>query len=108
VAVVGVAPQPGRQCLLLVRRRPAAGDAFEDRCLRGEQPVERRTGQLAEVPRVVGRYLRIADLCGAGAAWVRSKKNSSRVVRCAITTGALDGSGDGDRLSLPAGRARDN
>jgi hypothetical protein len=61
VIVMGVAPQPGRHCLLLIGDRLDADDALVECGLGGEQALERRARQFARIPGMIGAHLRIAD-----------------------------------------------
>ena len=67
VPVVRVAPEEGGEGLLLVGLRLDADDALVELGLRGEEPLERRAGEFAGVPRVVGFGLGIADVGARGA-----------------------------------------
>jgi len=60
VPVMRIAPEPRGQREVLVGARVDSGDALIDFCLCFKQPFERRTGQLAGIPVVIGAHLRIA------------------------------------------------
>ena len=62
VEVVGVAPEPRGQRLLLLGRWLHSDDPPVVLRLGGEQAVEGRTRQFAGVPRVVGADLGVADV----------------------------------------------
>jgi hypothetical protein len=66
VEVVGVPPEPRGERFVLVGGAVAAGDALVRGGLRHEESFERRAGEFAGIPGIVGGDLRIANP-GAGA-----------------------------------------
>src|SRR6516162_5676719 len=60
--IVGVAPQPRGQRLVLLAVRINSRHAPIDFGLRLKESVERRAGQFTRVPGVIGSDLRIADI----------------------------------------------
>src|SRR5262249_2877615 len=62
VIVMGIAPKPRRQGLLFLGPGLYPDHAAIDLRLSREEALEGRAGQLAGVPRMVGMYLRVADI----------------------------------------------
>src|SRR4051794_27929304 len=62
VSIMRIAPEPGRQHLVLVRLRCHANGAPILFSLRGEEPFKRRTRQLTWIPRSVRPNLRITHI----------------------------------------------
>src|SRR5205085_6137096 len=65
---VRVSPEPRSEGLLLVGFGCVADHSFKDGRLSGLQPLERRTGELPRIPRMVGPDLRIAHIGGGDGA----------------------------------------